>query len=135
MSVREGIMNKLINAVKCIIAIAASAYGSLYILGIGLVGTGKTPLSKPLLLVLGVSLAAGLVIALLPKTPYRSVLTAASIPAGFLAFLMVAGFLEKRNVMALCWLGVPIGIVVLIMLPVTIRMLLGRKQNNSEPAL
>jgi hypothetical protein len=44
---------------KCLIAIAASAYGSIYVLGIGLVGTGDTPLSRLLLIVLGVSLIAG----------------------------------------------------------------------------
>jgi hypothetical protein len=128
-------MDQLIIAIKCIIALAASAYGSFHILCIGLMGPGETPLLKSSLLVFAVTSAAGMVIALLPEAPYRPVLTAASIPAGFLAFLMAAVFLEKRNVMALCWLGFPIGLVILTVLPVTIRMRVGRKPNSSEPAL
>ena len=119
---------------KCIIAIAASAYGSIYVLGIGLVGTGDTPLSKLLLLVLGVSLIAGIAIALLPKTPLLPVLKAASTPAGFLAFLMIAGFVEKKHVVALFWLAMPLGIIALIMLPALLRNYWEGKQRKSEPA-
>jgi hypothetical protein len=124
---------KSMNILKCIIALAASAYGSLYFLGMGLVGTGGTPLSQSLLLLLGVSLSAGAVIGSLPKTPLRPLLTAASIPAGFLAFLLVSGFREKGDIRALYCLGMPVGIVALIMLPSVARTLLGREQDRSKP--
>ena len=114
---------------KCIIAIVASAFASLNILGIGLVGTGSQPLWHPLLLVLGISLTAGVVIALLPKTQLRPVLIAASFPAGILAYLMIMGFMEKRNIVALYWLGMPIGIVALIMLPSVARALCVKRKS------
>jgi hypothetical protein len=120
-------VNKLTSAMKITIAIAASAYGSLYTLGIGLVGTGNRPLSEPLLLVLGVAFVAGILIAFLPHTPVLPILIAASVPAGLLAWLMIMGMLEKGNIMALYWLGIPIGIVALIVMPVMIRIRLWQK--------
>ena len=123
-------MNKLIVAIKITIAIAASAYGSLYTLGVGLVGTGNRPLTEPVLIVLGVASVAGIMIAFLPLTPVRPVMIAASVPAGLLAWLMIMGFLEKRNITALGWLGIPIGIVILIVMPVIVRNLLGRNKGK-----
>ena len=126
------------NTLKCIIAIAASAYGSLYLLGIGLAGTGKVSLSQPLFFVLGISLAAGIAIALLPKTSLLPSLTAASIPASYLTFLILVGFIEKRDIMSLFWLGMPIGIVTLIILPEAIKTYLPRpkaepREKTSQP--
>ena len=98
---RGSLESSMKNVLKCLIAIVASAYGSLYILGVGLAGTGKVALSQHLLLVLGIALAAGIVIAFLPKTSLIPFLTVASIPASLLAFLMIVGFIEKRDIVNL----------------------------------
>ena len=131
-SFEKGSSPTMINTLKCIIAIAASAYGSLYFLGIGLAGAGEAPLSQPLLLVLGISLMAGIAISFLPRTSLLPSLTSAAIPTGYLMFLMILGFLEKRDIMSLYWLSLPIGITILIILPEAIKTLLLRESKESK---
>jgi hypothetical protein len=52
---------------KCIIAITASVYGCLQLVGLGLAATNATPITEPLLQVLGISCAAVITIVFLPK--------------------------------------------------------------------
>ena len=128
----KGTSPTMINTLKCIIAIAASAYGSLYFLGIGIAGTGEATLSQPLFLMLGISLTAGIAISLLPRTSLLASFTSAAIPTGYLTFLMILGFMEKRDIMSLYWLSLPIGITILIILPEAIKTLLLRESKESK---
>jgi hypothetical protein len=101
---------------------SASAYGCLQLIGLGLAGTAATSITEPLLLVLGISCATGITIALLPKTAFTHVLTAASLPVSYFAFLMVLGAIEDRQLPSLPSVMILFGIVALITFPEAIKM-------------
>jgi hypothetical protein len=70
---------------------------------------------------------AGILIGALPITPWRPVFIASAIPAGFLCFILIAGFVEHQNIASLYWSGIPIGVVALINAPALIRHVLFSK--------
>jgi hypothetical protein len=115
---------------KCLVAIAVSAYGCLQFVGLGLTGTETTPITEPLLLALGLSAAAGVTIALLPKIALPHVLTAAGLPVGYLVFLLLLGAIEDRQLPSLTSVLILFGMVMLITLPEAIKMFL--KKDNRE---
>ena len=118
-----GILFKhMFKTLKCIIAIAASAYGCLQLVGLGVAGTETTPITGPILLVLGLSCLAGTMIVLLPEIAFTHVLTAAALPVSYFAFLMVLGAIEGRQLPSLPSVIIPIGIVALITFPEAIKM-------------
>jgi len=111
----------MFKTLKCIIAIAASAYGCLHLVGLGIAGTETTPITGPILLVLGLSLAAGITIALLPKIAFTQVLTTALLPVSYFVFLMILGGVEDRQLPSLSSVMIPIGIIALITFPEAIK--------------
>lgn len=113
---------------KCIIAITASVYGCLQLVGLGLAGTNATPITEPLLLVLGISCAAGITIALLPKNALTHVLIAASLPVSYLAFLLVLGAIEDRVLPSLLSVMNLLGIVALVTFPEAIKCIYVKKE-------
>lgn len=117
-------------ALKSLIAIAGSAYGCLQLVGLGLAGSNTTPITGPLLLVLGLSLTAGVTIVLLPKIAFTQVLTAASLPVGYFVFLMVLGAIEDRQLPSLSSLLFPMGIVALITFPEAIKLYICKIKEN-----
>ena len=114
---------------KCIIAITASVYGCLQLVGLGLTGTKATPITEPLLLVLGISCAAGITIALLPKNALTPVLIAASLPVSYFAFLMVLGSIEGRKLPSLLAVIIPFGIITLITSPEAIKFYVKKRKS------
>lgn len=112
---------------KSLLAIAASAYGCMQLLGLGLTGTGATPITELALLVLGLPCAAGIIIAFLPKVALTHVLTAASTPVCYLVFLMVLGAIEGRELPSILSVIVLFGIVVMITFPEAIKMYIYKK--------
>lgn len=117
----------MFKALKCLIAISASVYSCLQLVGLGLTSTGATLITGPLLLVLGISLAAGITIALLPKIAPTQVLTAASFPVCYIAFLMVLGAIEDRNLPSMTSMSILFGIVALITFPEAIKLSMSKK--------
>lgn len=122
----------MFKSLKCIIAITASVYGCLQLVGLGLAGTNATPITEPLLLVLGISCAAGITIALLPKNALTHVLIAASLPVSYLAFLLVLGAIEDRVLPSLLSLMTLFGIVALVTFPEAIKMYICKKRKARE---
>ena len=106
----------------------ASVYGCLQLVGLGLTGTKATPITEPLLLVLGISCAAGITIALLPKNALTHVLIAASLPVSYFAFLMVLGSIEGRKLPSLLSVIIPFGIVTLITSPEAIKFYVKKRK-------
>lgn len=118
----------MFKSLKCIIAITASVYGCLQLVGLGLAGTNATPITEPLLLVLGISCAAGITIALLPKNALTHVLIAASLPVSYLAFLLVLGAIEDRVLPSLLSVMNLLGIVALVTFPEAIKSIYVKKE-------
>jgi len=117
-------------ALKCLISITASGYGSFYLLGLGLLDTGEYSIFRHIFFILGIALLAGIIISLFPKTSLLPTLTSAAIPACFLATLIIYGFIEKKAIANLYWLSMPIGIVMLITLPETVKILFKKTRRN-----
>lgn len=116
---------------KCIIAITASVYGCLQLVGLGLAGTNGQPATEPLLLVLGVSCAAGIATALLPNVALAYVLTASLLPVSYFFFLIILGAIEDQKLPSLLSLVIPFGIVVLITFPEIVKGY--RRKTRQEP--
>ena len=122
----------MFKSLKCIIAITASIYGCLQLVGLGIAGTKATPITEPLLLVLGISSAAGVTIALLPKNALTHVLIAASLPVSYLAFLLVLGAIEDRELPSLLSVMILFGIVALVTFPEAIKLYICKKRKARE---
>ena len=122
----------MFKSLKCIIAITTSVYGCLQLVGLGLAGANATPITGPLLLVLGISCAAGITIALLPKNALTHVLITASLPVSYLAFLMVLGAIEDRELPSLLSVMVLFGIVALVTFPEAINMYICKKSKARQ---
>ena len=118
----------MFKSLKCIIAITSSVYGCLQLVGLGLAGTNATPITEQLLLVLGISCAAGITIALLPKNAFTLVLIAASLPVSYLAFLLVLGAIEDRVLPSLLSVMTLFGIVALVTFPEAIKCICKKRK-------
>lgn len=118
---------KILAPLKWAIAFLSAGYGCLYILGVGLVGSGNTDFSEIVLKVFLVSIIAGLVLALLPRTPIKPLLSLAAFPTGLLTILLLLGYIESFEMKNLLWISIPAGIFLLIVSPSVIRILVGKK--------
>ena len=106
-----------IETIKSLVGFGVAGYCLLQVTAVGLVGFGKEPLVDFVGRIGVVALAAGISIALLPRTPLHRLLLATSIPCGFLAMLIIAGLVEHRDPELLLWLGFPAGVFGLLIGP------------------
>jgi len=111
-----------IEAVKSAVGFGVASYCLLQVTAVGLVGLGKEPVSKFVGRTGIIALAAGICMALLPRTPLARVSVAASIPSAFLIFLIIAGSVEHGDPKSLLWLGIPAGTIALLIGPSALRM-------------
>ena len=111
-----------IEIIKALVGFGVAAYCLLQVTAVGLVGLGNEPMLKFVGRIGIIALVAGISIALLPRTPLRRVLLAATIPCGLLAFLIIAGSVEHQDLGSLPWLGIPAGVLALLIGPSVIRM-------------
>ena len=112
------------NTLKRIIALCSTSYCCLYVLGLGLVGTGSKPIAEAIVQILGVALVAGGVLLLLPQPTFWPVALFALPAPCILILLMIQGMIEKPNVKNLIWMVMPIAIAALVIVPSGIRVLI-----------
>jgi hypothetical protein len=106
-----------IETIKSLVGFGVAGYCLLQVTAVGLVGLGKKPLVDFVVRIGVIALAAGISIALLPRTRLHRLLLATSIPCGLLAFLIIAGLVEHGDLESLLWLGFPAGVFAFLIGP------------------
>ncbi len=115
------------DVLRCVIAFLGTSYLALGVLGIALVGTGNTQLSTIAARIWAMSLAVGIIIAIIPKPRVLPVVISALPHPALVQVLLIGGVIEAGIWPGkMLWITLPATVYGLAVGPILARVLVAR---------